>query len=141
MCACRSKRTYWMGATAPQRCELFVNYFAVYLTGRSSFPGGVVPLFQPFFQCGSGEGREVDLWNPVFRRQDEGLGQLVTGHHLSLLLAFLQEEPGSFGGRSIVQIKDPDNGPLPNRHVLSNGQIHENDLRLQIIRSGVILSR
>ena len=25
-----------MGATAPQRCELFVNYFAVYLTGRSS---------------------------------------------------------------------------------------------------------
>ena len=36
MCACRSKCTYWMGATAPQRCELFVNYFAVYLTGRSS---------------------------------------------------------------------------------------------------------
>ena len=25
-----------MGATAPQRCELFVNYFVVYLTGRSS---------------------------------------------------------------------------------------------------------
>jgi hypothetical protein len=28
-----------MGATAPQRCELFVNYFAVYLTGRSSQKG------------------------------------------------------------------------------------------------------
>ena len=25
-----------MGATAPQCCELFVNYFAVYLTGSSS---------------------------------------------------------------------------------------------------------
>lgn len=41
MCACRSKCTYWMGATAPQRCELFVNYFAVYLTGRSSIGGGI----------------------------------------------------------------------------------------------------
>lgn len=45
MCACQSKCTYWMGATAPQRCELFVNYFAVYLTGRSSVKnagGGIV---------------------------------------------------------------------------------------------------
>ena len=40
MCACRSKCTYWMGATALQRCELFVNYFAVYLTGHSSAFGG-----------------------------------------------------------------------------------------------------
>lgn len=40
MCACQSKCTYWMGATAPQRCELFVNYFAVYLTGRSSLERG-----------------------------------------------------------------------------------------------------
>ena len=39
MCACRSKCTYWMGATAPQCCELFVNYFAVYLTGSSSASG------------------------------------------------------------------------------------------------------
>ena len=44
MCACRSKCTYWMGATAPQRCELFVNYFAVYLTGRSSENGGALVL-------------------------------------------------------------------------------------------------
>ena len=43
MCACRSKCTYWMGATAPQRCELFVNYFVVYLTGRSSYLGRVLP--------------------------------------------------------------------------------------------------
>ena len=28
-----------MGATAPQHCELFVNYFAVCLTGRSSQHG------------------------------------------------------------------------------------------------------
>ena len=26
-----------VGATAPLRCELFVNYFTVYLTGRRSF--------------------------------------------------------------------------------------------------------
>ena len=35
-----------MGATAPQHCELFVNYFAVCLTGRSSsLWRGIVSLF------------------------------------------------------------------------------------------------
>lgn len=61
MCACRSKCTYWMGATAPQRCELFVNYFAVYLTGRSSIPE-VRELFEQARQeYGMGELQENGL--------------------------------------------------------------------------------
>ena len=66
MCACRSKCTYWMGATAPQRCELFVNYFVVYLTGRSSLHTGRGTFFY--------YGPQSLPWGKVAGRSPDGCG-------------------------------------------------------------------
>ena len=57
----------------------------------------------------------------VFAGQHKGFGQIVAGHHLALLLAFLQKFPGSFGGRGVVQVENADDAPVPYRHIIADG--------------------
>ena len=55
-----------MGATAPLRCELFVNYFTVYLTGRRSVTDVTGVAIPPDF---SSRYQEVSLLTGGFPRQ------------------------------------------------------------------------
>ena len=78
-------------------------------------------LFYSFFQCGAGQGGQVNLYHPVFGCNDKGLWQIVTGNHLSLPLGLFQKQPRSLGGGGIVHIKDPDHGLFPDRHIITDG--------------------
>ena len=57
----------------------------------------------------------------VFRRQDEGLGQIVAGDDLALPLRPAEELPGALGGGSVVQIKNADDAPVPDGKVVADG--------------------
>lgn len=83
-------------------------------------------LFPPkaFFQRRRIQRRQMDPGEAVFRCEKKRLGQVVTGDHLSLFLAFLQEFPGTLGGGGVVQVKYPNNGLIPHRHVVADGKIH-----------------
>ena len=79
------------------------------------------PLFQSFLQrCGI-ECRQMHPGKAVFRRQDEGLGQIVAGDDLTLPLRPVQKLPGALGGGGVVQIKNADDAPVPDSHVVADG--------------------
>ena len=57
----------------------------------------------------------------VFRRQDEGLGQIIAGDDLTLPLRPVQKLPGALGGGGVVKIKNADDAPVPDGHVIADG--------------------
>ena len=78
-------------------------------------------LFQAFFQCGGIEGGQVDALHAVLRRQDEGFGQVIAGHHGALLLRPVKKCHGPLGGGGVVHVENADDGPVPHRHVIADG--------------------
>ena len=63
----------------------------------------------------------MDPVEAIFRSQNEGFRQIVTGHHLAVLFRLVQKFPGPFGGGGVVQVKYADNGRIPHRHVIADG--------------------
>ena len=78
-------------------------------------------LFQSFFQCGGVEGGQVPTLHAVFRREDEGFGQVITGHNGALLLRPVEKCHSPLGGGGVVHIKNADDGLVPHRHIMSDG--------------------
>ena len=64
----------------------------------------------------------------VFRCEDKGLWQIVAGDDLTFLFRPVQKFPGTLGSGGVVQVKNSDNGPIPHRHIIADGQIHNNHL-------------
>lgn len=81
-------------------------------------------LLHSLFQCGTGQGGQIDFIHSVFHRQHIGLGQIITGNHPSLLLRPGKKCPCALGGGGIVHIKYPNNGLFPHSHIITNRQIH-----------------
>ena len=81
-------------------------------------------LFQSFFQGGAVERCQMHPVEAVFRCQYKGLGQIVTGHHFAFFFRGIQKFPGSFGGGCIVQVKNSNDGLVPDRHIIADGKIH-----------------
>lgn len=78
-------------------------------------------LFQPFFQCGRRQLREPDPGKAVLRGEDEGLGQLVAGDHLSVFLRPAEKLPGPLGGGGVVQVENAHDAPVPDGKVPADG--------------------
>lgn len=83
-------------------------------------------LIQSSFQSGCAQGGQMHLGQAVFHGEHEGFGQLITGHHLALLLRLTQKFPGPPGGGGVVQIKDADDGFVTDSHIIADGEKHKN---------------
>jgi len=78
-------------------------------------------LFQPLFQCGAVQGCQMDPVEAVFRGQHKGFGQVIAGHHFALLFCRLQKFPGPLGSGGVVQVKNTDDAPIPDCHIIADG--------------------
>ena len=78
-------------------------------------------LFQSFFQCGGVEGGQVHTLHAVLGCEDEGFGQVITGHHGALLLGPVEKCHGPLGGGGVVHVENADDGLVPHRHIMSDG--------------------
>ena len=76
-------------------------------------------LLQSLFQSIGIQRRQPDTGETVFGCEHEGLGQIITGNHFAVPFRLLQKFPGPFGGGGIVQIKDPNDGPVPDCHIVA----------------------
>ena len=62
----------------------------------------------------------MDTAEAVFRGEDEGLGQIVTGDDLAFFLRFFQEIPGAQRGTGVVHIENADDGRLSDRQIATD---------------------
>ena len=67
---------------------------------------------------------QVDPVQAVFGAQNKGFRQIVGGgHHLAVLLGPGQKFPGALFIGAVVQIKNADDGAVPDRHIVADGNI------------------
>ena len=77
-------------------------------------------LLKPFFQGRSVVTCQIHPGHAVFRREDKGLGQIVTGDDHALLLRPAEEFLGPLGGGGVVHVEYSYNGPVSYRHIVSD---------------------
>ena len=87
----------------------------------------IVNLFHSLFQCGGVELAEIDSVHAEFAGQEEGFRNIFRGRdHFAVLLCLREKISRMFGTGGIVQIKDPNDGLIPDSHIRTDVDVHKN---------------
>ena len=87
----------------------------------------IINLLHSLLQGSGVELAEVDLLHAVLAGQEEGLGDIIGNRDdLAVLFRLREKFSGVFGIGGVIQVKDPDDGPLPDRHIRTDGDVHKN---------------
>ena len=87
----------------------------------------IINLLHSLLQGSGVELAEVDLLHAVLAGQEEGLGDIIGNRDdLAVLFRLREEISCVFGPGGIVQVKDPDDGLVPDGHIRTNGDVHKN---------------
>ena len=89
--------------------------------------GGAYYLFHSLLQRRGVELAQVYPIHAVFAGQEEGLWNIIgDGDDLTVFLRLREKLSCVFGPGGIVQVKDPNDGLVPDRHIRTDGDVHKN---------------